>query len=297
LLFPNGYREWIHMSSGLGMTYGAAAAATPINPTFDNVYVHPAAWQAFKESGHWPEGTMFVLEIRFSSSHGSINKAGFFQNDVAAVEAAVKDSKRYPRGWAYYSFSGGVRPVRPAASPFPMSAGCNACHEANGAVENSFAQFYPTALEIAEKKGVLKTSFRSPGPEASPAGLVHALSGLDRKDAVVKVLDAAKAADPSAGALKEASLKDIGNVLLQNNERSSAIAVFEWIGQAFPNSASAFELLAEAYEADRQIESARTAADRALKLVDADPALTDAKRVEVRKALNERLARLSSASK
>jgi tetratricopeptide (TPR) repeat protein len=293
LLFPDDYREWIHLSSGLGMTYGPAAAAALNNPSFDNVYVHPTAWKAFKESGHWPEGTIFVLEVRFSSSHGSINKAGFFQSDIAAVEAAVKDSRRFPRAWAYFGFAGGLRPARQSASAFPLSAGCNACHEANGAVENSFTQFYPIALEIARKKGVLKASFQLPGPESSPSRLMHALSGLGKKEALA-MLEAAKAADPSAAAFKEGSLNQIGHALLQNNDKPSAIAVFEWTAQAFPTSSNAADSLAEAYEADHQIDAARSATERALKLLDTDTSVTDEKKPALRKALNERLARLGA---
>ena len=35
LMLPNNYREWIHLSSGLGMTYGPAARADQGNPMFD----------------------------------------------------------------------------------------------------------------------------------------------------------------------------------------------------------------------------------------------------------------------
>ena len=40
--------------------------------------------------------------------------------------------------------------------PIPPMAGCNACHNKSGAVENTFVQFYPTLLEVAQAKGTLK---------------------------------------------------------------------------------------------------------------------------------------------
>jgi len=293
LLFPTGYREWVHMSSGLGMTYGPAAAATLNNPSFDNVYVNPTAWKAFKETGTWPEGTIFALEIRYSSSHGSINKAGFFQSDVAAVEAAVKDTKRFPRGWAYFGFSGGLRPFRTSTAALGANAGCNACHEANGAVENTFSQFYPEALEIAEKKGVLKASFHMPGAEASPARLMHSVSGLSDAE-IIKVLDAAKAADSDAGALRESTLNQIGYVFMQSGNVPSGLAVLAWTAQSYPSSANAADSLAEAYETAGKRDLALASAQRALTLLSTDTKIAEDRRSAVKKSADERIKRLGS---
>lgn len=56
LMRPN-YREWIYLSSGLGMTYSAEAKS---QPSFDNVFVSPASYREFLATGRWPEKTMFV---------------------------------------------------------------------------------------------------------------------------------------------------------------------------------------------------------------------------------------------
>src|SRR5579864_5475013 len=77
LAFPTNYREWVYLSSGLGMTYGARSDS---EPSFDNVFVSPTAYHEFLATGRWPEKTMFVLEIREASSQGSINKGGHFQS-------------------------------------------------------------------------------------------------------------------------------------------------------------------------------------------------------------------------
>src|SRR5947199_5519525 len=95
LMFPADYREWVYLSSGIGMTYGPAAQADPANPRFDNVFVKPSAYRAFVETGKWPDKTVLILEIRQSVGKGSINKGGHYQSDVAAVEAAVKDESRF----------------------------------------------------------------------------------------------------------------------------------------------------------------------------------------------------------
>jgi hypothetical protein len=161
LHFPAHYREWVFLSSGLGMTYGNSAARANANPSFTNVFVNPAAHKAFLATGRWPEGTMFVLEIRRSSSEGSINRGGAFQSRIAAIELEVKDSQRFPQGWAFFDFAGGEQPVKSTAAALGPKATCQPCHSANGAVENTFVQFYPTLLPVARKKGTLKAGFEA----------------------------------------------------------------------------------------------------------------------------------------
>src|SRR3954451_22455126 len=98
--FPKEYREWVFLSSGLGMTYGPAAAETRDEPRFDNVFVNRSAYKSFLASGRWPDKTVFILEIRKSQSEGSINKGGHFQTSTAAIEVHVKDEKRFAGNWA-----------------------------------------------------------------------------------------------------------------------------------------------------------------------------------------------------
>lgn len=153
LTFPAHYREWIFLSAGLGMTYGNP---TNHDPEFSNVFVSPAAYHGFLETGRWPEKTMFVLEIRQPVSHGSINKAGHFQGELIGVEAEVKDSARFPETWAYFSFTAAPGNPRSSARAIPKGSSCQTCHGQNGAVENTFVQFYPTLIEVARRHGTLK---------------------------------------------------------------------------------------------------------------------------------------------
>jgi hypothetical protein len=155
LMMPKDYRQWIFLSSGLGMTYGPAAAqATADNPLFDNVFVNPAAYRAFLETGRWPDKTMFILEVRRSTGKGSINNGGHFQSTISAVEAAVKDERRFQQKWAYFGFDG-----KDTATALPATSSCNTCHSQNAAVENTFVQFYPSLLEIAQQKRTLNSSY------------------------------------------------------------------------------------------------------------------------------------------
>lgn len=156
LAVPSDYREWIYLSSGLGMTYGPIGEAGGNRPLmFDNVFVAPAAYRAFLATGKWPEQTIFVLEARSSISKGSINNGGHYQSDRVAFEAEVKDSSRFPgNGWAFFAFGNGK-----TAKMIPRSATCYTCHPAKGAVDNTFVQFYPTLLPIAKEKGTLTPAY------------------------------------------------------------------------------------------------------------------------------------------
>src|SRR6266849_4201453 len=152
LIRPKNYREWIYLSSGLGMTYGPAAeAARDNNPTFDNVFVNPTAYRSFIETGKWPDKTIFVLEVRGSESKGSINNGGHYQGGMVTVEAEVKDEKRFPGKWAFF----GLGKTASEAKMIPLSASCYSCHAEHGAVDNTFVQFYPTLLEVAKTKGTV----------------------------------------------------------------------------------------------------------------------------------------------
>lgn len=139
------YREWVYLSSGLGMNYSPGPGGHEL---FTNVFVPQWAYRAFVASGKWPDGTWFVVEDREQQSKGSINKSGHFQTDLLGLGVEVKDEKRFPEKWAYFHFGTEDQP----SPAFPKQA-CFDCHEANAAVEHSFVQFYPTLKPIAQKFG------------------------------------------------------------------------------------------------------------------------------------------------
>jgi len=147
LLRPNDYREWIFLSSGLGMSY----SATPGHEMFTNVFVPQWAYQEFLKSGKWPEKTMFVVEDRGSTSKGSINKAGHYQTDSMGIGVEVKDEGHFPDKWAYFNFDEDTK----SASVNPKE-GCWSCHEQHAAVEHVFVQFYPTLKPVAKKFGTYR---------------------------------------------------------------------------------------------------------------------------------------------
>ncbi|MGI8742281.1 MAG: cytochrome P460 family protein [Bryobacteraceae bacterium] len=152
MLRPQNYREWIYLSSGLGMTYGPIQSeARDREPMFDNVFVNRPAYKSFMETGNWPDKTVMILEVRSSQSKGSINNGGHYQSDVMAFEAHVKDEARFEGKWAFFPF-----PKNAASSKaIPTTANCYSCHAEHGAVDTTFVQFYPTLLSVAKAKGTL----------------------------------------------------------------------------------------------------------------------------------------------
>ena len=138
LKLPRDYRNWAYVSTGFGMSY--SESSNHGDPVFDNVFVQREAYDYFVRTRTWPDRTMFILELRQSSDHGSILRNGRFQGAISSIEASVKDEGRFPEKWAYFDFG----PTETEAVPFPKGARCFSCHKQNGAVDNTFVQFYPT---------------------------------------------------------------------------------------------------------------------------------------------------------
>ncbi len=153
LMLPENYREWVYLTSGLDMSY--TANSTPDHHMFDNVFVNPASYKKFQETGIWPDKTMLMLEVRGAGSRASINQRGNFQDgEVMGLEVHVKDEAKFPGKWAFFSFDNGK-----AGNLFPAGAACYTCHEAHAAVDTTFVQFYPTLLPTAKSKGTLSAAY------------------------------------------------------------------------------------------------------------------------------------------
>jgi hypothetical protein len=140
LVRPEGYREWVFVGSSLGMSYSEDAPSREAR--FHNVYVKPAAYRHFQETGKFLDGTILVMEVLTAASHESINRHGQFQGRFVGIEAAVKDSSRFAEKWAYFSFIAKDGSPKPLAKAFPQDA-CWSCHNDHGATDNVFTQFYP----------------------------------------------------------------------------------------------------------------------------------------------------------
>ncbi len=290
---PVDYRTWVYLTSGFAMSYGPAAqvAAAGGVDVLDNVYVSPDAYRGFMATGVWPEATMFVLEVRTAEETGSIVTRGRFQTELVAVEAAVKDSKRFPGGWGYFDFHIDGRGPRGTAAALPTTASCYKCHAEHGAVEKTFTQFYPTLFEVAREKGTVRADFAGLPPSA---GELEARIGHSGWPAGRALLEETSTRWPSATVLRLPSLDRVADRLGRNGRPADALAVYEEITRRFPASANAWDNLSEAYEKAGAAAQSRQAVERGLAALATDQALSSNRRAALERALKARAQRLPS---
>ncbi len=162
---PPDYREWIYVTTGIDMSY--SRVNLPGHHMFDSVFVNPAAWQAFRRTGTWPDKTVMVLEARGANTKGSINQRGYFQEtELMGLEVHAKDVTRFGGdGWAFFTFEDSDKP----AAMISRDSDCYSCHKAHGAVDTTFVQFYPTLLPLAKAKGTLSASYLQDIAQEKPA--------------------------------------------------------------------------------------------------------------------------------
>jgi len=282
LMFPEGYREWVYASSGLGMNYGPAAGW---EPTFTNVFVAPAAYRCFQATGQWPDRAMFVVEGYSASSHGSIVRQGRYQDNLLGAEVEVKDESRFPETWAYFGFDAGRKP----ASKLPQTS-CWNCHHQNAAVENTFVQFYPTLLSVAYDKNTIRAAIHL----APTVARVEHLALTEGWTSVQSTLDQLRAQEPDSDVLRESSLNSIGYRLLGAGKVDDAVAAFERAARDYPSSANAYDSLADAYLAAGKKAKAVECSEKALELLSRPSDLNPMRRDRIRASAEARLAKLKS---
>jgi len=142
LMFPKGYREWVFVGSSLGLEYDADKKQASEKLEFKNVYMNPSAYREFLRTRTFPEGTILVLETGTEAKKSEPGLRGSYLDEFTGVSTAVKDTKRFTDGWAYFSFGSRSARSKGRAQPFAKSA-CYDCHRQNGGQDNVFTQFYP----------------------------------------------------------------------------------------------------------------------------------------------------------
>ena len=147
---PTGYREWVYV--GTPLTPNELNGEEAPFPEFHSVYINPMAWQTYKRTGTFPEGTVLVKELVSVGKTQASSGKGYFMGEFIGLEAAVKDSKRFPKEpgyWAYFSF-GHSYPLASKAKA-QKTASCAACHVGLAADDMVFTQYYPV-LRAAKGK-------------------------------------------------------------------------------------------------------------------------------------------------
>ena len=165
LIRPTGYRTWVYI--GTPLTPNDMNPPEAPFPDFHNVYIDPESYDHYMETGNFREGTVLVKELVSVGSKAAASGRGYFMGEFIGLEAAVKDSNRFPDepgNWAYFSF-GHSYPLADTAEKFPAAA-CSSCHEAAAADNGVFTQYYPV---LRAAKGPRQSSLGSPS-SASPSG-------------------------------------------------------------------------------------------------------------------------------
>jgi hypothetical protein len=151
---------------------GFAAASDLGSDHFHNVHLDPASFDHYAETGRFPEGAMLAMVVHPAVRGAAPSRRGWVEGARTGLEVAVKDSRRFEGGWAYFDFTGGGGSLRPAARPFPPAA-CAACHAAHAEKDNVFVQFYPVLRELDARRAASadRDRERSVGPAANASAV------------------------------------------------------------------------------------------------------------------------------
>ena len=281
LLAPTNYRDWVFLTSGFGMNYSTGPSSMKM---FTNVFVNPSSYREFMRTGHWPDKTIWVVELYWPVSHGSINKQGQYQDAPMGLDVEVKDSSR-PRSWQYYFVGLDDTAVEETAG----ATGCLRCHSSNGAVENTFVQFYPTLLDVAVKKGTLNSGYVAPLNVTRFYDTIVS-EGWERAQAAYA---ADKKLNPESEFLDVQKLSDLGQRLMNNGRKTEAVALAELTAREYPRSATAQASLADAYSQSGQKEKSIAALKQALAVLPNDSSLSAEERKAWEQEGRRRLAELN----
>lgn len=142
------WREWVYLGSPL--TPNALNGGKANFPEYHNVYIHPWAYEAYKKTGRFPEGTIMFKELQLTlppsqypdGSRTEPSGRGFFPGAFNGADVSVKDSKRFAStgGWGYFDFNH-FEPKLSKTAPQPKSQ-CASCHIDGAKKDEVWTQFY-----------------------------------------------------------------------------------------------------------------------------------------------------------
>lgn len=132
--------RWVHMGSSIGRGYAQEITGAPDGPgTIQVVQMEPAAYDYFMTHGEYAEGTMFSLSFYAVQEKPEPRLDGFAQENLVQFEIHMLDSTRFSdqRGFFLFAPDSRIAPMMPAGNA------CVVCHNAEGAYDGTFTQFYP----------------------------------------------------------------------------------------------------------------------------------------------------------
>jgi hypothetical protein len=141
---PSDYRHWQHVGTRVKTSGNSVLDGSKIVvPQVMNAFVEPKAFDAFRRTGQWPEGTQIVKEFSTLKTGAGCDPSSFicstpfgfglFENSYDGLGMMVKDSGRFSAEtghWGYFSFETKGTGRFPTVSPVRPRGQCSACHEA-----------------------------------------------------------------------------------------------------------------------------------------------------------------------
>jgi len=150
LIRPDGFERWVLAGASIGLGYSQPSGADLAGASglFHNVYIEPSAYEHYVRTGRFREKTMLAMTLYAPAQKVHPAKQGHFEGEFLGAEFALKDSERFPGGWAYFDFGKGRSGSRAVAMP---RQACQSCHVKHAADDNVFVQFYPTLRAVSTK--------------------------------------------------------------------------------------------------------------------------------------------------
>ena len=142
------WRTWVFV--GDPFTPNALNNGKANFPEFHNVYIQPWAYEEYKKTNAFPEGTIMFKELQLilppsqfpDGSRNEPSGRGYFPGAFNGADVTVKDSKRYADtgGWGYFDFNH-FEPKAKMTGVQPKDK-CAFCHLASAKKDEVWTQFY-----------------------------------------------------------------------------------------------------------------------------------------------------------
>lgn len=152
LKLPRGFHTWVFL--GAPLTPNALNEGKAGFPEYHNVYTQPQAYEVYRKTGEFPEGTVLLKELQLTllgtnddGSRGEASGRGYFPSSLNGIDISVKNSKRFKdtNGWGFFNFGHHAPPYAQTAAVQQKDA-CAGCHIAN-ATNMVFTKFYAPILD------------------------------------------------------------------------------------------------------------------------------------------------------
>jgi hypothetical protein len=127
--FPEGYRSWTHIRSGV---VGPASSAFPRFGGMHSIYANPAAMAGYR-TGAFPDGSAIVFD-----NHETVTFQGA---ELPGARRFVDVMVKTGGAWRFGEFAGDSRTVRNVTAEQALTE-CAACH-AKAPTDHVYSQYSP----------------------------------------------------------------------------------------------------------------------------------------------------------